>query len=327
MVHTGQTEQPNDTPLPHLLIIDAPYYTHISKALREGAEEVLTREGATWDVCDVPGVLEIPAAIAIVLDGMDGGGKAYDGFVLLGCVIRGETTHYDIVAFESARAIMNMSIAEASVHRQRHSDDRKRRTGAGPGRQGAVEQGWPCRSGRVGHDQTAREIRWLTNQSEKAGLPGKPNPPTSVEPHDSLPFRRFTRWISAARGWPKPSAEYENFRLGQEVDGETYRAADAGWFRNIVAGVVAEQTTIDPVIHRSLAVSWKLERIDSILRATLRAAVWELRSKKDVSARVIVSEYVEVTKAFFDDEEPRVVNGVLNTIARDMRPQEFEKTA
>ncbi len=99
--------------MPHLLIIDAPYYTHISKALLEGAEEVLAREGATWDVCDVPGVLEIPAAIAIVLDGMDGGGKAYDGFVLLGCVIRGETTHYDIVAFESARAIMNISIAEA----------------------------------------------------------------------------------------------------------------------------------------------------------------------------------------------------------------------
>ncbi len=98
--------------MPHLLIIDAPYYTHISQALREGAEDVLTREGATWDVCDVPGVLEIPAAIAIVLEGMDGGGKAYDGFVLLGCVIRGETTHYDIVAFESARSIMNLSIAE-----------------------------------------------------------------------------------------------------------------------------------------------------------------------------------------------------------------------
>lgn len=122
-------------------------------------------------------------------------------------------------------------------------------------------------------------------------------------------------------------AEYENFRLGREVDGETYRAADAGWFRNIVAGVVAEQKTIDPVIHRSLAANWKLERIDSILRAILRASVWELRSKKDVSARVIVSEYVEVTKAFFDGDEPRVVNGVLNTVARDVRPQEFGETA
>ncbi len=121
--------------------------------------------------------------------------------------------------------------------------------------------------------------------------------------------------------------EYENFRLGREVDGETYRAADAGWFRNIVAGVVSEQTTIDPVIHRSLAASWKLERIDSILRAILRASVWELRAKKDVSARVIVSEYVEVTKAFFEGDEPRVVNGVLNKVARDVRPQEFGETA
>ncbi|MEE9314843.1 MAG: 6,7-dimethyl-8-ribityllumazine synthase [Rhizobiaceae bacterium] len=98
--------------MPHILIIDAPYYTHISKALMEGAEDVLTREGATWDYISVPGVLEIPAAISMALEGMERGKTNYDGFITLGCVIRGETTHYEVVAFESARAIMDLTIAE-----------------------------------------------------------------------------------------------------------------------------------------------------------------------------------------------------------------------
>lgn len=98
--------------MPHILIIDAPYYTHISAALVEGAEEVLKEQGASWDYVAVPGVLEVPAAVSMALEGMSLGGKHYDGFITLGCVIRGETTHYDIVAFESARAIMDLTIAE-----------------------------------------------------------------------------------------------------------------------------------------------------------------------------------------------------------------------
>ena len=99
---------------PKLLIIEAPYYEDISAALREGAETALKAAGASFDVVSVPGVLEIPAAIAIALEAIEGGGVDYDGFVLLGCVIRGETTHYDIVANESARAIMDLSVS-ASV--------------------------------------------------------------------------------------------------------------------------------------------------------------------------------------------------------------------
>jgi len=98
--------------MPHILIVDAPYYTHISKALMEGAEEVLRKQNASWDYVAVPGVLEIPAAVSMALAGMDAGGTRYDGFLTLGCVIRGETTHYEIVAFESARAIMDLTIVE-----------------------------------------------------------------------------------------------------------------------------------------------------------------------------------------------------------------------
>ncbi len=122
-------------------------------------------------------------------------------------------------------------------------------------------------------------------------------------------------------------AEYENFRLGREIDGETYLEADAAWFRSIVSGVVKDQKIIDPIIHESLTDTWPLARIDSTLRATLRAGVYELTNRRDVDARVVVSEYVEIAKAFFDGDEPKMVNGVLDVIARTVRSGELKPKA
>ena len=119
-------------------------------------------------------------------------------------------------------------------------------------------------------------------------------------------------------------AEYENFRLGGEIDGEQYLDADPSWFRGVVAGVVRDQKSIDPIIHKSLTDDWPLSRIDSILRAILRAAVFELINRADVGARVIVSEYVEVTKAFFEGDESKMVNGVLDRIGRNLREGELD---
>jgi len=118
-------------------------------------------------------------------------------------------------------------------------------------------------------------------------------------------------------------AEYENFRLGRELDGEKYLEADAAWFRGIVGGVYRDQKSIDPIIHDALTDDWPLSRIDSTLRAILRAAVFELINRKDVNAKVIVSEYVEVAKAFFGDDEPGMVNGVLDRVGRDLRADEM----
>lgn len=98
--------------MPHILIIDAPYYAHVSGQLVDGAKAVLDAVGATHDYVTVPGVLEIPAALMMALEAMEHGGTVYDGFITLGCVIRGETTHYEVVAFESARALMDISVAE-----------------------------------------------------------------------------------------------------------------------------------------------------------------------------------------------------------------------
>ena len=98
---------------PHILIVEARFYNDIADALLKGATDALTDAGATWELVTVPGALEIPAAISMALDGMDEGGTRYDGFVALGTVIRGETYHFDIVANESSRALMDLSVSES----------------------------------------------------------------------------------------------------------------------------------------------------------------------------------------------------------------------
>ncbi len=97
----------------HLLIIEARFHDDLADALLDGATSALDEAGATYDVVTVPGSLEIPAVITFALDGMGEGGKDYDGFVALGSIIRGDTYHFDIVANESSRALMDLSVQEA----------------------------------------------------------------------------------------------------------------------------------------------------------------------------------------------------------------------
>lgn len=114
--------------------------------------------------------------------------------------------------------------------------------------------------------------------------------------------------------------EYETHRLGHEIDGEQYRPADAAWFRAVVTGVVENQRALDPEIRASLTEDWPLSRLDATLRAILRAGAWELSVKKDVPVAVIVNEYVDVARAFFEDaDEPKIVNAVLDRLARRYR--------
>jgi len=94
-----------------ILIVEARYYADISDALLAGASDALRAYGAEFDVVTVPGAFELPAAIALAEEGGHRpAGVRYDGFVALGCVIRGETTHYDYVCGESARGLMDLSI-------------------------------------------------------------------------------------------------------------------------------------------------------------------------------------------------------------------------
>jgi 6,7-dimethyl-8-ribityllumazine synthase len=96
---------------PHLLIIEARFYDDLADELLKGAVQALERAGASFERVTVPGALEIPAALAMALQATEKGSARYDAFVVLGCVIRGETYHFDIVAGESARAIMNLAVA------------------------------------------------------------------------------------------------------------------------------------------------------------------------------------------------------------------------
>ena len=94
----------------NILIVEARYYDHIGDGLLAGAEQALKAEGATWTVVQVPGALEIPGAIAMAEEASQNGGVAFDGYVALGCVIRGETLHFEIVSNESARGLMDLTI-------------------------------------------------------------------------------------------------------------------------------------------------------------------------------------------------------------------------
>jgi 6,7-dimethyl-8-ribityllumazine synthase len=110
MASSGDTFaiEPGSAAGQRFLIVEARFYNDLADELLRGAEAALTAAGAEFDRITVPGALEIPAAIAFALDGE----VDYDGYVALGCVIRGETTHYEIVSSESARALMDLSLAE-----------------------------------------------------------------------------------------------------------------------------------------------------------------------------------------------------------------------
>jgi 6,7-dimethyl-8-ribityllumazine synthase len=96
-----------------ILIVEARFYDDLADALLEGATQALTAFGAEYDVVTVPGALEIPGAIAFAEEsGHRPAGKHYDGYVALGCVIRGETYHFEIVSNESARGIMDLTIGK-----------------------------------------------------------------------------------------------------------------------------------------------------------------------------------------------------------------------
>lgn len=120
--------------------------------------------------------------------------------------------------------------------------------------------------------------------------------------------------------------EFVEHRLGQEVEGVLYHEAEQPHFDDVVRGVVREQRDIDTRINEALAKGWVLARLDSTLRAVLRAGTYEIQRCKDVPSKVIINEYVDVAHAFFEGDEPGVVNAVLDRLAHALRPQEFGQT-
>jgi transcription antitermination protein NusB len=112
-------------------------------------------------------------------------------------------------------------------------------------------------------------------------------------------------------------------RIGEIFEDGECGEADFGFLKDIVEGVVREQGEVDRQVDDLLAAGWRLARLDSTLRAVLRAGAYELMFRPDVPARVTITEYVDVAHAFFEGDEPRVVNGVLDALARKHRPADF----
>ena len=106
----GESTEDGDLRGARVLIAEARFYDDIADALLKGAAAALTKAGVSFDRVTVPGSLEVPAAIAIAVDAAERRGNPYDGAVALGCVIRGDTIHFEIVSFESARALMDLAV-------------------------------------------------------------------------------------------------------------------------------------------------------------------------------------------------------------------------
>jgi N utilization substance protein B len=117
--------------------------------------------------------------------------------------------------------------------------------------------------------------------------------------------------------------EFTRYRLGREIEGEELAEADPGFFADIVRGVAADQQRLDIDIAAALVEGWPLARLDSVLRAILRAGAWELAYRSDVPARVSISEYISIAHAFFTGKEPALANGVLDRLGRGLRPADM----
>ncbi len=127
----------------------------------------------------------------------------------------------------------------------------------------------------------------------------------------------------AKKGINEILAEFESYWIGQEVEGDQYKPAEIAFFRSILEGVLAEQIDVDLLVDRALQQGWPLSRVEAVLRAILRAGTYELRSRKDVPARVVIVEYTDIAGAFFETEEVGMVNAVLDSLAHRLRPDEL----
>ncbi len=128
---------------------------------------------------------------------------------------------------------------------------------------------------------------------------------------------------ASAKGVEDIIREFTEFRLGGEIDGEQLHKADAVFFADILRGIIEAQKRLDPYLEANLAKDWKLSRLDATARAILRAGLYELVRRPDVPCKVVIDEYLNIANAFFDGDEPKFINGVLDAAAKAARADEL----
>jgi transcription antitermination protein NusB len=117
--------------------------------------------------------------------------------------------------------------------------------------------------------------------------------------------------------------EFARHRLSRDLDGEDYGEADEALFSEIVHGVAEDRDRLDEAIAASLSEEWPLARLETILRLVLEAGAFEIVHRPDIPPRVTMSEYVGIAHAFFEGKQPSLANGVLDHLARTLRPAEL----
>jgi len=336
-----------DAPAPKLLLVAAPFYRAIAADLIAGAKAAIAGAGADADLVEVPGALEIPAAIRLA-------SKHYEGFVALGCVIRGETTHYETVCNDSSRGLTLLGLegicigngiltCETADQARARADPTGMNKGGGAAAAALhlvalARRFRPPTATETGSDP-ARPDRPDTSRAMPGPQRAENRAPATREAGSraSSPKRTEERLArSAARlaavqalyqiemtgaDWRAVATEFDEHRLGTSIEGAQYREADPRHFRRIVAAVIDRQDSIDKMTDGALVEGWPLGRIDMTLRALFRAAGAELVAFGDVPPKVIIGEYVDVARAFFPEgKETGLVNAVLDRMARDSRP-------
>ena len=113
--------------------------------------------------------------------------------------------------------------------------------------------------------------------------------------------------------------EFHQHRLGAEIEGDHYAAAEVAFFDDVVKGVAARRDEIDALLSEKLAEGWNLTRLDKTMLQILRAGSWELMARADVPTATAISEYVDVAHAFFEKREANFVNGLLDAVAKAVR--------
>lgn len=127
---------------------------------------------------------------------------------------------------------------------------------------------------------------------------------------------------SAGQGVETVIREFLDHRLGGDVEGESLHPADAAFFSDILRGAVETQSRLDPYLQRQLAEGWRLSRLDATARAILRAGLYELIRRVDVPFKVVINEYMDIANAFFEGDEPRFINAVLDAASKEARSDE-----
>ena len=114
--------------------------------------------------------------------------------------------------------------------------------------------------------------------------------------------------------------EFHQHRLGKEIEDDQYAPAEVAYFDDVVSGTIARVEEIDTLLASKLADGWTIARMDKTMLQILRCATYELLARADVPIKAVITEYVDVAHAFFDQREANFVNGVLDSVSKEARP-------